>query len=200
MANEFPGTNNLPLLYRDGMFGTRLEGANDAADGRYIFTKMEKLTELLFRKEDEPILERVNDDGDFVQPHFYMPILPMILVNGCVAGIGTGWSSTVPCYNPTDLIKCIRQWMEKKPMDTIKPWYRGFTGAITQTEDGKYTTTGTVTRTDKKVEVSELPIGMWTNKFKDYLDELRISKRIRNVKELFDSGKGMFPIYGRNRF
>lgn len=85
MANEFPGTNNIPILYRDGMFGTRLEGANDAADGRYIFTKMDALTELIYREEDEPLLTPVNDDGDLVQPKHYVPIIPMMLVNGCFA-------------------------------------------------------------------------------------------------------------------
>ena len=91
MANEFPGSNNIPLLYRDGAFGTRLVGSKDAASARYIFTKMEPLTPLIFREEDDVLLEYVVDDGDVVEPKFYLPIIPMILVNGA-CGIGSGWS------------------------------------------------------------------------------------------------------------
>jgi len=85
MASGFPGTNNIPLLYPDGGFGTRLEGGKDAASARYIFTKKEALTDYIFRSEDDPLLTPVNDDGDLVQPEHYMPIIPMILVNGCFA-------------------------------------------------------------------------------------------------------------------
>lgn len=186
MANEFPGTNNIPLLYRDGMFGTRLEGAHDAADGRYIFTKMEMLTELIFRTEDEPILTQVNDDGDFVQPEFYIPILPMMLINGCIAGIGTGWSSTVPCYNPLTIVEAIKAWLKNKKEPSypdLKPWYRGFTGGVESCGDGKFATTGIIQKGDKGCHhIVELPVGVWTNKFKDTLDELRLAKKIKNLK------------------
>ena len=112
MANEFPGTNNIPLLYRDGQFGSRLEGGKDSANGRYIFTKMDELTEWIYREEDEPLLKPVNDDGDLVQPEFYVPIIPMILVNGVRCGIGTGWSCNIPCYDPIDIIDAIEKMVK----------------------------------------------------------------------------------------
>jgi DNA gyrase/topoisomerase IV subunit B len=91
MAQDFVGSNNIPLFYRDGAFGSRISGGKDAASPRYIFTKMEILTPLIFREEDDVLLEYLIDDGDLVEPKFYIPILPMILVNGAL-GIGTGWS------------------------------------------------------------------------------------------------------------
>ena len=199
MANEFPGTNNIPLLYRDGQFGTRLEGAEDAADGRYIFTKMDALTELIYREEDEPLLTPVNDDGDLVQPEHYVPIIPMMLVNGCVAGIGTGWSCTVPCYNPLDMIAAIRIWLEndgevlvEDPDDEegvvsmfpeFVPWYRGFQGDIEKDSDTRFVTYGIVSETRKRgvIEVSELPIGMWTSKFADFVTDLKVEKKLKKV-------------------
>ena len=158
MANEFPGTNNIPLLYRDGMFGTRLAGGQDAASARYIYTKMEYLTEYIFREEDEPLLKQVNDDGDFVQPEFYIPILPMILVNGCSAGIGTGWSCNIPCYNPIEIIDGIKDWLENNNTDettnvsvipNLIPWYRGFKGTIEidETKTNRYITKGIIEET-----------------------------------------------------
>jgi DNA topoisomerase-2 len=196
MAHAFPGSNNIPLLYRDGQFGSRMEGGEDAANARYIFTKLDKLTRLLFKVEDDALYERVEDDGDVVEPKQYIPILPMILVNGCSAGIGTGWSSSVPCYNPLDLIAGIKIWLandgkvlsEKEGMlismfPEMTPWYRGFTGRIEKdTKDNRYITYGRVVQESKKRIVEELPVGLWTNKFKETLDGHLEDKQIQRVQ------------------
>jgi DNA topoisomerase-2 len=197
MAHEFPGTNNIPLLYRDGQFGSRLDGGADAASARYIFTKMDMLTEYIFRDEDDPILTQVNDDGDLVQPEYYAPIIPMILVNGCL-GIGTGWSCNVPCHNPLDLTAAIRTWLEHdgkaveyddngdievSMFDEIKPWYRGFNGEIVSDGVNRYSTYGVVNSDKKNVStVTELPIGMWTNKFKEFCEDLYVNKQVKSLK------------------
>ena len=198
MATGFPGTNNIPLLYPDGGFGTRLEGGKDAASARYIFTKLEGLTECIFRDEDTPLLTQVNDDGDLVQPEHYVPIIPMILVNGCTAGIGTGWSCNIPCYNPIDLIKCIRIWLENDGeviiedpdngdktslLPNLVPWYRGFKGTIKQDNVNRFITEGVVSRGPKNTKsVTELPISMWTNKFKEFCEDLLEDKKIKDMK------------------
>lgn len=199
MASGFPGTNNIPLLYPDGGFGTRLEGGKDAASARYIFTKKEALTDLIFRAEDDPLLTPVNDDGDLVQPEHYIPIIPMILVNGCSAGIGTGWSCTVPCFNPRDILNSLRIWIENegnvilKDPDTqevcsllpeLVPWYRGFKGKITSCGDKRFKTEGIINRGSKRntAEITELPIGMWTNKFKESCESLVMTKKLKAIK------------------
>jgi DNA topoisomerase-2 len=195
MANEFPGSNNIPLLYRDGAFGTRLVGSKDAASARYIFTKMEPLTPLIFREEDDVLLEYVVDDGDVVEPKFYLPIIPMVLVNGA-CGIGSGWSTNIPCYNPLDVIECVKTWLEydgeviiEDPDDAstlsmlpeIKPWYRGFEGAI-ENDGSKFITYGVIKKDKNKVEVTELPIGMWTDKFKETCEDWLSEKQIKAMK------------------
>lgn len=201
LANEFPGTNNIPLLYRDGMFGTRLEGGKDAASARYIFTKMEALTHLIFREEDDILLERVIDDGDVVEPKFYVPIIPMILCNGCTVGIATGWSCSVPSYNPVDMIDAIRIWLEndgeiitEDPDDgTIvsmlpeyAPWYRGFTGAVVRQTPTKFITHGICKRVTGKsgvYEVTELPVGKWTADFKKECENHLIDKNLKSIRD-----------------
>ena len=198
MASGFPGTNNIPLLYPDGGFGTRLEGGKDAASARYIFTKKEALTDYIFRVEDDPLLTPVNDDGNNVQPEYYIPIIPMILVNGSV-GIGTGWSCKVPCFNPLEIINSIREWivndgevMLEDPdtgeefclLPELVPWYRGFKGEIEDVGDHRFKTKGVLERGKKSdtVEITELPIGVWTNRFKETCETLIASKKLNSLK------------------
>ena len=195
MAQGFPGTNNIPLLYPDGGFGTRIAGGKDAASARYIYTKMEALTEYIYREEDEKLLTLVNDDGDIVQPEYYIPIIPMILVNGCTAGIGTGWSSTVPCYNPLEIIGNVREWIRLdgkaltnedgnilSMLSELTPWYRGFSGEIVSAGEQKYITKGIIAREGKQIQVVELPVGMWTDKFKEHCEDLVADKKLKKMK------------------
>ena len=193
LAHDFVGSNNIPLLYRDGQFGGRIAGGKDAANARYIFTKLDALTRLVFRQEDDVLLTHIFDDGDKVEPVFFSPIIPMILVNGCTAGIGTGWSSHVPCYNPVDIIEWIRLWINKKDskdkifdLPELTPWYRGFTGTIEKVCKNKYITKGIIekktVRATTKTIVKELPISLWIDKFKDYVEELIELKEIKSYK------------------
>jgi len=197
MANNFVGSNNIPLLFRDGQFGTRLDGGSDAASARYIYTKLDKLTEYIFRKEDDPILTYKYDDGDKVEPEYYVPIIPMLLVNGSV-GIGTGWSTNIPCYNPSDLVTLVKTWLNFKDdecivydengdilvsmLDEIEPWYRDFKGSIQKSGVDKFKTSGIINHEPNQSVITELPIGVWTNKFKDNCEDLIVDKRIKSMK------------------
>jgi DNA topoisomerase II len=197
MTQAFVGSNNIPYFYRDGAFGSRSCMGEDAAAARYIYTKLDKVTRLLFRPEDDNLLDYMEDDGEKVEPKFYVPILPTILINGCI-GIGTGWSCNIPCYNPLDLISCVKAWLENdnkafvREEDTdvvicnlpeIIPWYRGHTGEMVKDEEHKFTSWGKIEK-DKKdnVVVTELPVGMATRDFVDYLETLKEEKKIANYK------------------
>ena len=170
LAQNYVGTNNVNLLMPEGQFGSRLEGGNDSAAPRYIFTYLSKITNTLFNKIDNALLKYNIDDGETVEPQFYMPILPMVLVNGAV-GIGTGWSTNVPQFNPEDIIKNIRRLMDGKKCETMVPWYRGFTGTIKKNATNKWTSYGKYqVIDDSTVVITELPIGLWTSDFKELLD------------------------------
>ena len=87
MSQIFVGSNNINIFEPRGQFGTRNQGGKDAASERYIFTCLNPLTRDIYKKEDENILEYLEDDGTPVEPIYYAPIIPMILVNGS-KGIG----------------------------------------------------------------------------------------------------------------
>lgn len=135
MAQDFVGSNNIPYLVRDGQFGSRTYLGKDSASARYTFTRPDVLTRLLFREDDDTLLSYPLDDGEVVEPEYYLPILPMILLNGCLAGIGTGWSCSVPCLHPLRVLHAVYTWLESEHIPEIDdptwtPWYRYFQGVI----------------------------------------------------------------------
>jgi DNA topoisomerase-2 len=87
MAQDFVGSSNVPLLVPSGQFGTRAQGGNDYASPRYIFTRLSPLTRLLFPNEDDAHLKPLEEDGQLVEPKYFLPVIPTLLVNGA-QGIG----------------------------------------------------------------------------------------------------------------
>ena len=176
MAQNFVGSNNLNLLVPQGQFGSRLMGGQDSASARYIFTFLERITDLIFRKEDMGILSYLDDDGMSVEPEHYYPVMPMLLINGCV-GIGTGFSTNIPPYNPLDILHSLRQRLNGEITTLtdipLKPWWYGFKGQVLPGDsDNSWTTKGLYSFNDaqKAITVTELPVGMWTKDYKTYLD------------------------------
>jgi DNA topoisomerase-2 len=172
MAQDFVGSNNINLLLPEGQFGSRAGGGKDSASERYIFTLLNSITRKMFIKEDDKILKYLDDDGYVVEPQFYIPIIPLILVNGA-SGIGTGFSTDIPCYNPKDIVTYIKNTLTNKPtVDDFMPYYKGFKGTITKENETKYITKGIYSLKNKTLTINELPIGTWTDDYKAYLDKL----------------------------
>ena len=173
MAQNFVGSNNINLLMPNGQFGTRLQGGKDSASERYIFTALNKITRTLFPKADDNILEYLNDDGLLVEPVFYAPIIPMVIVNGS-KGIGTGFSTDIMCYNPLEIISYLKSKLNGESYTTeFVPYYEGFKGQIVKIGDNKFLIKGNYEKVGvDKIRVTELPVGYWTEDFKELLEEL----------------------------
>jgi len=185
MAQNFVGSNNINLLMPNGQFGSRLQGGKDSASERYIFTQLNKITRFIFQEYDDKILNYLNDDGTPVEPIFYAPIIPMVLVNGS-KGIGTGFSTEILSYNPSDIIQYLKNKLNEQP-EFVKftPYYNGFTGTITELTDGKYLIKGKYEKLGQdKIRVVELPVGLWTDDYKEYLETLTESIVDKNGKKI----------------
>ena len=170
LAQNYVGTNNINLLMPEGQFGGRIHGGRDFAAPRYIHTYLSKITHILFSKDDYPLLKLTEDDGSTVEPIYYMPIMPLVLINGST-GIGTGWSSEIPQFNPLDVLNNLRRLMLGQDVIPMVPWYRGFTGSIRKLAANQWMTKGKYRVVDATtVEITELPIGNWTQDFKNILD------------------------------
>lgn len=167
LAQTFVGSNNVNCLEPSGNFGSRLQGGSDTASARYIFTRLSPFARLLFHSADEPILTYNTSEEHTIEPEVYVPVVPMILLNGA-DGIGTGWSSSIPNYNPEDIVDNLRRMMKGEEMKPMTPWFRDFKGTVTQVAPDRYKFSGIIKQTgDTEIEITELPIRMWTQDFKE---------------------------------
>jgi DNA topoisomerase-2 len=173
MAQNYVGSNNINLFMPNGQFGTRLQGGKDSASERYIFTQLNKITRSIFPSVDDNILEYLNDDGLIVEPIYYAPIVPVVLINGS-KGIGTGFSTDIMCYNPLQIIEYLKNKLLSIEDDyDFIPYYEGFKGLITKISDEKFLIKGCYEKLAiDKIRVTELPVGYWTEDFKELLEEL----------------------------
>jgi len=192
MAQTFVGSNNINLLVPSGQFGTRLQGGKDSASERYIFTYLQEITRKIFPASDDNILKYLDDDGQSVEPIYYAPILPLVLVNGA-KGIGTGFSTDILPYNPIDIINVLEKILNNEHSvgdpDNLDfmPYYEGFDGTIRRLSPSKYLIKGKYeTIGVDKIHVTELPVGYWTDDFKAHLEGL--------IETTDSNGKKITPI------
>lgn len=128
------------------------------------------VTRALFHPDDDALLHYLNDDGLSIEPEFYVPVIPLVLVNGA-DGIGTGYSTSIPCYNPRDVCAAVRARITGAECPPLKPWYRGFTGTIEAKDATRFLVSGTASVDDDgaTLTISELPIRRWTQDCKALL-------------------------------
>lgn len=179
MAQNFIGSNNIEYLKPIGNFGSRRD-PNSAASARYIFTNLNPIMELIFKKEDEIILDYIEEEGMKIEPTFYLPIIPMQLINGA-KGIGTGWSTDIPQYSPIDIIDVIIKRLEKPTQKyKLTPSYKNWKGTIERIDDSSFISKGVYTKTKKGYLITELPINSATDAYITFLDKLCDDKKIKN--------------------
>jgi DNA topoisomerase-2 len=187
MAQDFIGSNNMNLLFPSGQFGSRIMGGQDAAQSRYIFTYLHPLTRLLFKKEDEVLCQYQEDDGFPIEPKYYYPILPTLLMNGAT-GIGTGFSTEIPCYHPVDLCNLILERIKsdepvQRDTSSLRMWYRGFRGSVTKVSDTTCASRGVMEIVnDTTIRIKELPVGKWTQDYIEFLDKMTIERGSKDGK------------------
>ena len=184
MAQTFVGSNNINVLMPNGQFGTRIMGGSDSASPRYIHTELNPIVDTIYPKDDMPLLTYTDDDGLLVEPEYYVPIIPMVLVNGMV-GIGTGFSTNIPLFNPAKIINNIKRKLNGDKYYVIHPYYNNFKGKIELKtgEKNVYITRGVykVYSNDNKIVITELPIGKWTDDYIKFIqDNINLTKEHKN--------------------
>lgn len=183
MAQNYVGSNNMNLLEPIGQFGSRVMNGSDSSSPRYIFTKLSEYSNLLFNSSDFPLLEYLDDDGQSIEPKYYVPILPLVLINGS-EGIGTGFSSKIPSFNPDDLKFCLEKLIDNPDYEIpeLTPWYKGFDGHIEKIEKNKWVSYGVYEIVGNIIKITEIPIGESIENYKQYLEKLESDDRIVTFK------------------
>ena len=194
MAQNFVGSNNINLLLPLGQFGTRNKGGKDSASARYIFTNLNKVTRHLFNNNDLPLMDYLVEEGQKIEPKYYLPIIPTVLVNG-TEGIGTGWSSNIPCFNPREIVLSIKNKIKNGAFLKINPWYKGFQGDIKEDpkKEGTFIVRGKYHWSEEDpstVIITEIPIKKWTDDYKIFLQELMGVETINSEEKNKDKKKG----------
>lgn len=201
MAQTFVGSNNIHLLMPNGQFGTRAMGGKDAASARYLHTLLNKVTRSIFLEADDHVLNYIEEDGKLVEPVFYMPIIPMALVNGC-EGIGTGWSTSIPNFNPRELIENIRRRLDGEPFFRVHPYYKGYKGELSSRDEKSYNVRGEYIYNEdaNTIDIIELPLHKWTSDYKKYIEEIIQDKnesrpmKIEDLREYHTSRQVFFRL------
>ena len=184
MAQDFVGSNNINLLVPEGNFGSRLN-SKDAASPRYIFTRLSPITTHIYNTYDNPLYTYLNDDNISIEPEYMLPIIPMVLVNGC-EGIATGYSTYIPCYNPKDIIANLIHLLSERETYNLIPYYKGFSGKVIDLSGGSYMTKGTWSKiNDTKIVITELPVGSWVTQYKEFLETFIESSKNTTKKKFY---------------
>lgn len=174
LAQNFVGSNNLNLLQPIGQFGTRLHGGKDAASPRYIFTMLSPLTRIVFNSKDDALLKHLFDDNQRIEPEWYCPIVPMVLINGA-DGIGTGWSTRIPNYDIREVVANLKRLLDGLDPLPMVPSFKHFKGTIEELGDNKCVSSGEVSiLDDQTIEITELPIRTWTQAYKEEVLEVML--------------------------
>ncbi|KAJ9537244.1 hypothetical protein OSB04_029977 [Centaurea solstitialis] len=181
MAQDIACKNNINLLCPCAEFGTRDMHGENHAQSRYLSTRLSHISRSIFLNADECILQFLRGQkGESIQPKYYLPVIPMILVNG-VTQVGGPWKTVVPSYKPDDVIENLKGLLTGKKYKEMIPSYDGYKGKVVSEDVDKdkkklieqsYITKGAIERIgSKKVKIIEVPFGMLIKNLKENLDK-----------------------------
>jgi DNA gyrase/topoisomerase IV subunit A len=179
MAQKFK--NNAPLLEEDGQFGSLR--SPQAGAPRYIGTRLSKYFKLIYKDFD--LLEFKEEEGDKIEPKYFLPIIPTILINGG-SGIAVGFASNILNRNVLDVISECEKYLKGKDPINIPPKLNGFLGSYNQDPENpkKWIITGKLEIVNTTtIRISELPPSMTYEKYEDILDELVENKSISSYDD-----------------
>ena len=183
-CDKMPGMNNMNLFIPSGQFGSRL--TKEPGAGRYIFTELSPYFRQLFKKDDDCILKPLLSDGEEIEPETYIPLLPMPLVNGA-SGTGTGHACEIFSYHPEHIRDAVLKALDGKKLKggTLVPWFRGYHGAVQRNQvTGQVTTTGRLEVVNSTtIRITELPLGVYLDSYKEILNRLEEEEFIRQYDD-----------------
>jgi DNA topoisomerase-2 len=168
MAQSFK--NSLPLLDEIGQFGSLR--SPEAGAARYISTKLTGNFRLLYK--DFELLENQVEEGNTIEPKFFLPIIPTVLLNGS-SGIAVGFATNILNRNPLDLVDSCLKVLDGKKVGKLLPWWKEYSGPVENvTGTNQYVMRGVYEiQNTTTVKITELPPSMTFQKYETHLNSLQ---------------------------
>lgn len=194
LGQDFPGTNNIPLMQKKGNFGTRF--SQEASASRYIYAYGTNDFFDLFKKDDIAILKHQYFEGQQIEPMFYVPTLPVLLVNGS-EGVSSGFAQKILPRDPGCIKKYIQDRLNGKSSSVnLTPHYNGFHGVIEQGDtSNQWLIKGVVNVLGmNRVEITEVPVGYDLKGYLKVLDDLEDKKIINSYRDMSEDDNFHFEL------
>lgn len=175
MSQGFVGSNNYPFTTgNSGGFGTRINPI--CAANRYTRVSLSKIMKTMLDSRDDAIIGQQYFEGDYIEPKFFMPVFPLVFLNGSLGAISSGFAQNIHPRNPFEVIDYIKKRLNgvENPKMKLLPWYRGFKGTIYYNEETQQNEiVGCIERNNTtNYTITELPIGTEYQKYIEFLDKL----------------------------
>jgi DNA topoisomerase-2 len=178
-----PYVNNVPLIHGIGAFGTRVAPVEGIGAPRYTYVKKTALTESLVYQDKDIIPLKDNYDGSVKEPEHFLPIIPLVLLNG-ISGIAVGWSTEILPRSLKKIIAATQAALNGEEPKGLEPSYDYLKCAVKQLEDNVWEFSGVAKVVDSStVLVSELPPGMTLEAFKKRLNKLEEEDKIHSYTD-----------------
>lgn len=182
-----PYCNNIPFLHGIGAFGTKV-GPTDWGAPRYTYLKKYNMTEALIYPDYDIIPLKENYDGSVLEPKNFLPLIPLVLLNG-ISGIAVGWSTDILPRSLDDLIDATIAAIDGKKIKTIVPKYDYLECGVRNLGPNAWEFTGKVRFDGNTIWVEELPPDLSLEKFKARLNQMEDEEKIqtyidRSTKEI----------------
>lgn len=179
--------NNIPFLHGIGAFGTKV-GPTDWGAPRYTYLKKYNMTEALIYPDYDIIPLKENYDGSVLEPKNFLPLIPLVLLNG-ISGIAVGWSTDILPRTLEDLIDATVKAIDGKKIETITPRYDYLDCGVRNLGGNAWEFTGKVRFDGNTIWVEELPPDLSLEKFKARLNQMEDEEKIqtyidRSTKEI----------------
>ena len=157
LAQDYPGSNNVPIFDKEGQFGSKFD--NSSSSYRYIFVKKPRSLDTLFNPTDNKLLKHHFYEEEKLEPFYYTPTLPLILING-TKGVGNGHASLILSHDVEDIKAAVCAILSETEVSPLVPYFEGFKGKVEAVADSRlqFTLTGSFKRISKtQTVITDLP-------------------------------------------
>ena len=201
LGQDYLTTNQIPLLKRKGNFGTR--AIPEASASRYIFAAGNNRLREIFLDIDKPLLVGQTFEGTKIEPMYFTPELPILLVNGS-KGVSSGFAQNILARPVDSIVQCINVFLESgdykalELINKVKPYIGNFNGKVERDPENpqafKWLFTTNFQIDKNVVTILDIPYGSDLRSYLQHLDKLEDDKKFKKYEDCSDGDNFKFVV------